>query len=178
MLNGKILKPVVKENLHPVSKEMQESLLGKRSHGGKVDGLRIGSDPVTGEKVPCTDHRTLVRHLQQELEVNGYEKGEGANAYASTFAFHQVLFTTDKTRQDCTVVRTKTRDDMRQSRESTITALQDLIAELSPLSAVEVAQKSASIRECFHFYISDVDKCSFEYLTYTRSQQQHAAWLF
>ena len=105
-------------------------------------------------------------------------KKEKEHMQASTFSFHKVLFTTHKTRQDFTVVRTKTQDDMRQSRETTITALKGLIAERSRMSTVEVAQKSASIWESFHFYISDVDRCAFDCLTYTGGQQQHAAWLF
>eukprot|EP00966_Prymnesium_polylepis_P225034 5204972-Prymnesium_polylepis.1 len=68
--------------------------MGGRPGGGQVDGLLIGIDEETGEKVPCTDHAELCRHVQDELGKLGCEKGDGPTAHASTAAFHRVLFHT------------------------------------------------------------------------------------
>ena len=70
----------------------QVQAMSGKSGGGKIDGLMIGIYETTGEKLPITDHDALSAHLQAELRQLSTEKGHGETAYASTAAFHSVLF--------------------------------------------------------------------------------------
>ena len=133
LCNGKVLQSMHCTNKAPVSAAIQERLLGKRPTGGRVDGLLIGVDPTTGANVPCTAHDTIVSYLQQELENLGHEKGAGANAYASTSAFHKVLFDTKRDLWGNTLVRPKRACAMAAARVALISELKAAMRQLAPL---------------------------------------------
>ena len=157
---------------------VQERLLGKRQTGDRVDSLMIGVDPATGATVPCTAHATIVSYLQQELEHLGHEKGAGANAYASTSAFHRVLFNTSNDMWGNTILRTKTKQDMCEARSSVISDLTPLHYRLQPLDWKETAEAAADIRLTSHFFASETTKCAFQYRDLDDSAKRQAEFLF